>query len=335
MKTSKYLLVFLSVCLLTLWVLFLFRNQNINQTPNTYAWDFKVEWDLRISPYGIEDKLIDWILKTDDSLKMRMYTFSSKEIERLFKNLSFLGIDITWIGERFPYWWFDPSFDKLSDRLKANNIEVLTDDHLWINFNHTKVILRDDNEYLISTANLSYSSFWNNREYWFIWNQPTIAKSISILFEKDKIWKSISKTDIHDKLLVCPIDCREKIEYLILQAEESISISAQYLQDESLIRLLEWKINSISLKILLWSSQEFNTILDSQLHSQTKILHEPYLHSKNILIDWDVLIMWSMNLSDNALDNNREIWIIIEDKEVIKDFLHQFNRDWTNWKSIQ
>ncbi|MBP7848210.1 hypothetical protein KA013_03280 [Patescibacteria group bacterium] len=35
-----------------------------------------------------------------------------------------------------------------------------------------------------------------------------------------------------------------------------------------------------------------------------------------------------MNLSTNALDNNREFGIIIDDPRVIKQFKGQFERDW-------
>jgi phosphatidylserine/phosphatidylglycerophosphate/cardiolipin synthase-like enzyme len=37
-----------------------------------------------------------------------------------------------------------------------------------------------------------------------------------------------------------------------------------------------------------------------------------------------------MNLSENSLDNNREIGIVIEDPDVIEDFSRQFLRDWDN-----
>lgn len=37
-----------------------------------------------------------------------------------------------------------------------------------------------------------------------------------------------------------------------------------------------------------------------------------------------------MNLSTNALDNNREIGIMIDDLEIIEQFMGQFERDWEN-----
>lgn len=59
-----------------------------------------------------------------------------------------------------------------------------------------------------------------------------------------------------------------------------------------------------------------------------KILPEPYLHTKNILVDGSILIHGSMNLSQNSLDNNREIGIMIDDPDVIDTFARQFEKDW-------
>lgn len=58
---------------------------------------------------------------------------------------------------------------------------------------------------------------------------------------------------------------------------------------------------------------------------QKRIIFEPvlYNHDKLIIID-DIMIVTSMNLSDNAMDNNREIGIILTDPEYIKQVSHLF-----------
>jgi phosphatidylserine/phosphatidylglycerophosphate/cardiolipin synthase-like enzyme len=47
-----------------------------------------------------------------------------------------------------------------------------------------------------------------------------------------------------------------------------------------------------------------------------------------ILIDGKYLLLGSMNLSDNSLDNNREIWIMLLDPGLIQTFLSGFWEDW-------
>jgi phosphatidylserine/phosphatidylglycerophosphate/cardiolipin synthase-like enzyme len=46
-----------------------------------------------------------------------------------------------------------------------------------------------------------------------------------------------------------------------------------------------------------------------------------------ILIDHKILLLGSMNLSDNSLDNNREIWILLIDPIIIDEFATQFYTD--------
>jgi phosphatidylserine/phosphatidylglycerophosphate/cardiolipin synthase-like enzyme len=46
-----------------------------------------------------------------------------------------------------------------------------------------------------------------------------------------------------------------------------------------------------------------------------------------MLIDGKYLLIWSMNLSSNSLDKNREVWIILIDNPQIKQFKEQFDKD--------
>ena len=46
-----------------------------------------------------------------------------------------------------------------------------------------------------------------------------------------------------------------------------------------------------------------------------------------ILVDDTYLLLGSMNLSDNSLDNNREIGIILLNHEHLHSFREQFMRD--------
>jgi phosphatidylserine/phosphatidylglycerophosphate/cardiolipin synthase-like enzyme len=51
------------------------------------------------------------------------------------------------------------------------------------------------------------------------------------------------------------------------------------------------------------------------------------MHAKAILIDSEYLFIWSINFSDNSIDKNREIWILIKNNEIINDFLYIYKQD--------
>lgn len=116
-----------------------------------------------------------------------------------------------------------------------------------------------------------------------------IAQNLYDLFQKDRRAEPLEYMDIHPAVLVCPINCREKIMYALANAEKSIAIEAQYLEDEALIALLSEKIKTTDVRIIVGEYQNIDLL--GELTSVTKILKEPYLHAKNILIDDEHLIV--------------------------------------------
>ena len=154
------------------------------------------------------------------------------------------------------------------------------------------------------------------------------------MFEKDRVGDPLSQKDIHPALLICPIQCREKITDAIWDAQESIWIEAQYIQDEGIVAALRKKqLDGIDVRILVGKHQDEGRL--ETFGTWVQVYDEYYLHAKNILIDENILLMWSMNLSTNALDNNREIGIIVDDKKVVEQFGRQFERDWKKGRELK
>lgn len=284
---------------------------------------------MLISPYGVEDDIIQLLSETKYSLDMWIYILSSKEMISVLKNLTFLWVDVDIILENYVYGWANKTYTKIDTTLTPLWWEVVSDQELWLetNFVHAKAAVLDEATFLIATANLSYTSFWKNREYWYIGTHTWIAQNLTDLFALDMAWLPISSELVHDALLFCPIDCREKIVDDIWSAKERIWIQAQYIEDPWIISALKAKqLAWIEVKLLVWDKQD-EGVLDF-FGMWVRIYDEYYMHAKNILIDQDMLLMWSMNLSTNGLDNNREIWIRISQKDIVNQFAKQFLRDW-------
>jgi phosphatidylserine/phosphatidylglycerophosphate/cardiolipin synthase-like enzyme len=149
-----------------------------------------------------------------------------------------------------------------------------------------------------------------------------MIESLLYMFDQDRKGESIDMEYIHPRLVICPLDCRQVIEEMIVSAEESIDIMTQYIYDDSLIRLLKNTDPDIRLRLLLSDSSGNQSLVDyfgdeiAQMYESSS----RYLHTKTILIDDKRLLVGSMNLSQNSLDNNRELGIIITDDEQIEIF---------------
>lgn len=84
----------------------------------------------------------------------------------------------------------------------------------------------------------------------------------------------------------------------------------------------------VTVRLIFGKYQEDN--IPSDLKSYTRIQSDPTVHAKNILINNKKLYVWSMNLSTNAIEKNREIGVVTEDTYAIETFMQQFTEDWNN-----
>ncbi len=333
MKKYVAVLLFLGI-LIVLWIRYSqwyiyidapFFQSDTNISSNTIA------WELHISPYWVEDEIIDVLTRTKYSIKMREYSITMREVITVLKNKATLWADVDIILENYTYWWNNKNWTEFKQKLVWTNAEVKSDEHLWTNFVHAKTIVTDDTV-VFSTANLWYQWFWNNREYWFETKDEGIVENMKWLHTQDREWNTIHPVDIHEALWFCPINCRRKLNAFIAWAQESIHIQAQYLKDPLLLQqLIRRQKNWIEIYVILWKNQEADEL---QWLDWVYLLYEPYLHAKNILVDSKELLITSMNLSTNAIENNREIGIVTQDKKAVNSFLYQFNKDKKNAKEI-
>ena len=108
------------------------------------------------------------------------------------------------------------------------------------------------------------------------------------------------------------------MEYLINNAQKSIRISAQYVTDDRMIDILDNK-QSLDLRIRTNDTVDNYELVQRFGPDKVKLQKKPYSHDKMLIIDGKYLMIGSMNFSDNALDNNREIGIILTDQKLIEE----------------
>ena len=215
--------------------------------------------------------------------------------------------------------------------------QIKSDEQMETMYTHSKINLIDS-WFWIQTANLTHSSFFNNREHFFYSENTGVWESLNTIFDKDWIWEKIEIEDIHPNLVICNINCRTIIESLLENANESILIQTQYIVDDRIIKILKNKsvlnnqnlpknIKNTNFRFIVSDTDSNDDLLDYFWPWVARKFNQYYNHTKMILIDNKILLLWSMNLSDNSLDKNREIWIIIIDPGIIQQFKNQFEKD--------
>lgn len=241
------------------------------------------------------------------------------------KKLALWWTDVRIMQEDRKYQQYADTYKQVVDFFAWNdNVQVKSDAALWTNFLHTKLNLTDTH-YSIQTANLTQSAF-TNREYFLIGSDPMIWENLHTLYLKDREWKKIESEDIHPNILLCPINCREVLESMIVWSEKSILIQTQYVVDERIMDLLK-KQSSLDIQIVVADLDSNRGMLYYFWPKVARALSKPYVHAKMMLIDDKYLYVGSINFSANSMDENRELGIIVTNREAIDLFTSQFEKD--------
>lgn len=225
------------------------------------------------------------------------------------------------------YMQFGDDFWKTAAAFTTGDIVLYADKDLDVVYTHAKSFVGEDRR-VIQTANFNTTSWRDNREHFFLSQDEVIRQDLLKLFALDlsritNSWDSYTqdyeslKHSFSPELVVCPLNCREKIETLLNHAQERIWISTQYILDSAILNILKAKHHQgIDIRILsnkLESNRDLLRVLGSEnIRFDTHI----YNHDKLTLVD-NIVLMGSMNMSDNSLDNNREIGIILTDPSIV------------------
>lgn len=300
-----------------------------NEVIRSLSWIQNITWEIYITPWNFQPYYYS-LASTKSWLKIQVYEFTEKKIRNLIINLLKKWTDVKIIIEDKKFQQYRNTYKDLINLFTGyKNITIKSDKQMWTEYIHSKIDLLDDS-FWIKTNNITASAWKSSREYMFHSYDIWVKESLDKVFDKDWSGDKIDTKDIHPNLLICNINCRDWIENLLNNAKESILIETQYITDPNIWEILKNKSDLSWFQIIVANTDDNSDLLDYFWPWKIKKLKKPYVHAKMILIDNKYLILGSINLSENSLDNNREIWIILIDQYLIDKFKNQFDKDWKN-----
>lgn len=287
-----------------------------------------VTWTLNYSPVNSRNAFSKSLSSADDTVKIQTYEFTKKEIKQIVKLLLEKWVIVNLIMENNKYQQYQNTRKQIEEYFSDYpRFQLKSDEQMWTLYTHSKIALIDS-WFWIQTANLTHSSFFNNREHFFYSENSWVWNSLNTIFDKDWNGESIELDDIHPNLVVCNINCRAVIENLLSNAEKSIIIQTQYILDENILEILKEKSDMLDdMRFIVSDTDSNDFLIDYFGPWVARKFSKYYNHTKMILIDDEKLLLWSMNLSDTSLDKNREIWIILIDTWIISQFKDLFEND--------
>jgi len=315
----------------------LFSNIWVNSVEKHVSQNLKnlenVTWNFYYSPVNSRNAFSKSLSSADDIVKIQTYEFTKKEIKQIVKWLLEKWVIINLIMENNKYQQYQNTWKQIEEYFSDYpRFQIKSDEQMWTLYTHSKIALIDS-WFWIQTANLTHSSFFNNREHFFYSENSWVWNSLNSIFDKDWNGETIKLDDIHPNLVVCNINCRAVIENLLSNAEKSILIQTQYIVDKNILEILKDKSDQLDDMRFIVSDTDSNDFLIEYFGPWVaRNFSKYYNHTKMILIDDEKLLLWSMNLSDTSLDKNREIWIILIDTWIISQFKDLFENDRKNSK---
>ncbi len=202
------------------------QKQETTQTLQAFSID-------TIEPRNVEilttpdKKVLDRIVSMIDGAKQQVlievYILTEKRIIQALKDAKKRGVTVRVILEKNVFGGTGINA-KTFKTLETAGISVTYDNSKLYNFVHTKLLIIDDT-YIITTGNLSYSSFVYNREFYVIGTDGADLQTLENIFSADFEGREISESTTN--LVISPINSRKKIETLLESAHKDIFLYAE------------------------------------------------------------------------------------------------------------
>jgi len=272
-------------------------------------------------------RIVELINNAENEIFLEVYMLTEKRIQESLIKAHNRWIELKIILEKDPYMAYSIN-DKAYNKLEKAWIDIIWSSKNNYSFNHSKILIIDDLS-IISTGNFSYSTFTKNRDF-FIFTEDLNTKNKL----KENFYNDYNSTKINifdNNLIFSPNSSRIKFEKLFDEAERNIKMYFQYLKDDELVNKLIniKKEKNISIEIIIpnTATEDENTIKLKNAWINILVLPKYKMHAKAILVDEKYLFIWSINFSTYSIDRNREIWILIKNKNIIDEFLAIFSQD--------
>ena len=258
--------------------------------------------------------LISSIDRAEKRIWIEIYTWTEKSTLDAVIRAHHRWVDVRVILEWSVYGtpWINNDTQKI---LKSENIPVVFADNTRYTFTHAKIWLIDD-IWCLSTGNWSYSTFTKNREFIACNDDPSLRANIEEIFLADSAYElPYFSGGLDNRLGVSPLNMRAWLTENISLAKKSLYIYNQSLSDTGIIDLLESLRQSwVDVKVCTNSIPWTWALLDATF--SIKNLKKPYLHAKLVMIDEEKILLWSINFTENAIDRNREIALLVKKNEI-------------------
>jgi cardiolipin synthase len=281
-----------------------------------------------IEPEDGTQPVVDAINAAQKTLDLTMYELSTDEVVQALVAAAGRGVTERIILDR------GHIEAGVMNELTAAGIAVQPSSSGFV-YTHEKAMLVDGVHVLVFSGNYIDYSFFMERNFGITEDDPDDAATLAALFEAD--WNGMPSSLSCTRLIVSPDNSRARLIELINSATTTLELEALYLTDLDLIvAVKQAAMRGVAVRALLndpaWGFSDASTGLDfknAQIpvrRSGTKL----FIHAKLVMVDGKYAFVGSENFSQNSLDNNREVGVVVAASETTdyQRIVDTFEMDW-------
>jgi len=283
--------------------------------------------ELLIGPDDWATGVVAAIAGAEDSIDMLMYQLSRDDAVDALVDAAGRGVVVRVVLDRN-----QPVNAEARETLTAAGIEVRSSSPDF-RFAHAKLLVVDQASAIILSGNLNGSSLFE-RNYGVVDRDADDLADAQAVFDAD--WEASGGAAIQpdlscSRLVVSPINARERLAALYAGAEERLDVALMSITDRPLLDSLEARAAAgVPVRVLLAvpSFVSANQKTADELAGRgIPVKFMEHLHAKLVLAD-DVAFVGSENMSTTSLDRNREVGLFVAG-DAAAAASAQFEADWT------
>jgi phosphatidylserine/phosphatidylglycerophosphate/cardiolipin synthase-like enzyme len=265
-----------------------------------------------VEPSDNAQALISSLQNAQSSIHMTMYLLTNGTVINTLISKKKAGLDVKVVlNKNFPSTGTDNN--SVFSQLQSSGVPVV-----WapagFTYTHEKAAIVDGTSVWIMTMNVTFSSPTSNREYLALDTDADDVAEAEEIFQADFANTPASAVG---KLLVAPINAHQGLLDLINNAQTKLDVEDEELSDSQIVPALAAAHDrGVAVRIVLSddapTTAQANAVATLEADGiPVKKLSTPYVHAKAIVADDVLCYVGSENLTQNSLDSNRELGLIV------------------------
>lgn len=203
-------------------------------------------------------------------------------------------------------------------------------------YTHQKTITVDAAKSLILTGNLDSTYYADDRDYGVFDTDSADVAAIEKVFDADFAKTAVTPSD-GDNLVWSPTDSQSRLLGLINGAQHSLDVEQLEFSDTALVdAVVAAAERGVAVRVVGMDPSSYTSQFRSVVSAGGQVVTYSssrglYVHAKAVVADKGTttakVFAGSENFSDNSLNNNRELGLIINDTTVLNGVESTFSTD--------